>query len=194
MKTKPAQRFIVSVLVADRVGILRDITAAVDSLAGNIGGISQTVVYGYFTVIFSVSFDSPCEPPRLQAALEAGFDQGEAALTVVPHNQQAADRKRVEGERYILTVSGEDRPGLLRGLTAFLAEKGINIEDWSVTFHGNHVIQMGELTLPERLDIKQVQDELRDRLADLGVSGTIQHENIFRATNEIGPIKALLGN
>jgi predicted amino acid-binding ACT domain protein len=44
MATRDKKRYVLSVLVSDRVGILRDITAAVADLGANIDGISQTVV------------------------------------------------------------------------------------------------------------------------------------------------------
>ena len=49
MSRTRANRYVVSVVVPDRVAILRDITSAVADLGGNIDGISQTVVQGYFT-------------------------------------------------------------------------------------------------------------------------------------------------
>ena len=39
----------------------------------------------------------------------------------------------------------------------------------------------------------EVQEELRQVLAKLGQTACLQQVNIFRATNEIGPIKPLLG-
>jgi hypothetical protein len=42
------------------------------------------------------------------------------------------------------------------------------------------------------VDFRRVQAAFRARLAPRGLSATIVHENIFRATNEIGPIKGLL--
>ena len=33
-----------------------------------------------------------------------------------------------------------------------------------------------------------------DALAPLGLSTSLLHENIFRATNEVGPIRTLLGD
>ena len=49
-KSEPSdrRRFITSVLVPDRVGLLRDVTKGVFALEGNIGSIRQNVVDGYF--------------------------------------------------------------------------------------------------------------------------------------------------
>ena len=187
-------RYVVSVLVRDRVAVLRDITAAVAALDANIDAISQTVMAGYFTVILVVSAPPGCSADALHAAVFKPFAADEAFVAVSPYDPQADTRPTVEGERYIVTVSGPDKPGILRDITAFLAERGINIEDWHVTIERGVVTHVGEVTLPSRLDVKQAQDELRQVLAPHALAGSIHHENIYRATNEVGPIGSLLGS
>jgi predicted amino acid-binding ACT domain protein len=48
------------------------------------------------------------------------------------------------------------------------------------------------VTLPRTLDLKQTQADLHRTMKPLGLDSQLQHENIFRATNDIGPIKRLL--
>lgn len=191
--TKDKYRFIVSVLIADRVGILRDITSALTDLGANIDAVSQTVVEGYFTVTLAATFASAIEADTIQTAIRDDFGADACSVGVRSCPSAPAARRTVEGDRYVITISGEDRPGVLKAITSFLAAKEINIEDWYLEFRGTSVTQIGEITMPHMLDIKQVQDELVKVLAPLGFAGRIQHENIFRAINEIGPTKALLG-
>ena len=89
-------------------------------------------------------------------------------------------------------MTGKDRHDILKTVTAFLSKKNINIEDWYVEFEGDNVTQIGEITIPELLDIKQLQDEFQQCAAALGLKSHIQHENIFIATNEVGAVKPLL--
>jgi len=193
MPTHDKKRYVISVLVSDRVGILRDISAAVTDLDANVDGISQTVVAGYFTVILTATFDKPHPPDRIRGAIEERFGTDEAAVVVRPYERRDAVRRTVEGEDYVVTLTGRDRPGILKAITHFLAAKGINIEDWHVEFHNADVLHIGEVTVPAALDIQQVQDEFRQVVTALGLAAIVQHENIFRATNEVGPIKSLLG-
>lgn len=186
-------RFVVSVLVSDRVGVLRDITTAVSDMGANIDGISQTVVEGYFTVILTATFKKPQQPNAIARAIEENFRRDEASVVVRPYNRPSPELHTVDGETYVLTLSGRDRPGILKTVTTFLASRGINVEDWYVEFRGAHVTHMGEVTVPAALDIQQVKDELRRAVAPLKLDSDLQHENIFRATNEVGPIKSLLG-
>jgi glycine cleavage system transcriptional repressor len=187
----PCKQHVVSVLVADRVGILRDICTAVSDMGADIPGISQTVVMGYFTVILTAVFDKPVASDDVRKAIERNFAKSEASVAVRPCTDQTAALP-VHGDRYILTVSGRDQKGILRVVTVFLADRGINIEDWYVHPRGGETTHIGKVTVPGRLDIKHLQDELTERLAGMGLVPKVQHENIFRATNDIGAIKSLL--
>jgi predicted amino acid-binding ACT domain protein len=184
-------RFVVSVVVSDRVGILRDISAAVSDQGANIDGISQTVVEGYFTVLLTATFKGNPSADEIAQSIERRFGAGEASVMVRPH-VKAPSVPCSGGERFILTLTGKDRPGILQSVTQFLAERRINIEDWYVSFDGPNVMHIGEVTLPGRLDVRQLQADISRTMARLGIQAHIHHENIFRATNEIGPINRLI--
>jgi glycine cleavage system transcriptional repressor len=193
MATHNKKRYVISVLVSDRVGVLRDITSAVTATGANIDGISQTVVEGYFTVILTATFDKPVSPEAVRHAILENFRHDEASVVVRSYERKNPTRRTVDGEQYVTTVTGRDRKGILKTVTTFLASKGINVEDWYVDFHGDDVTHIGEITVPHALDIKQVQEEFRQVVAPLKLTACFQHANIFRATNEVGPIKSLLG-
>ena len=192
MNSSADNRYVISVLVADRVAILRDITSAVTDLGANIDGISQTVVEGYFTVILTATFPALVSADSVRNAIQANFGSHEASIVVIAYDTDRAARPPVHGERYVFTVTGRDRPGILKTITTFLADKGINIEDWQVHFSADGVTHIGEVTVPRVLDVKQLQDEFRPLMASLNLVSCVQHENIFRATNEVGAIRALL--
>ena len=189
-------RYVISVLIADRPGILRDITSTVTDLGANIDGIRQTVVAGYFTVMLTATLPATISATNVQQRMLKPFPAGDASITVVPY-----DFKRVTpastGERYMVTLTGDDHTGILEAVTAFFAERKINIEDWNVEFSGagvTHVTHVGQISVPDLLDIKQVQIEFRHLAQKLQLKAGIQHEYIFRAISEVGPIRSLLGH
>lgn len=184
-------RYVIAVLLADRVAILKDITAALSDLNGNIDGIRQTVVNGYFTVSLTAVFDPPKSAEQIRQALATKFAGTDASIVVMEHHLKAI-RQPVRGDRYILTIAGPPHPDLLKTVTAFLAEKGVNIEDWHLGADNSGASHIGEVTIPQHLDLKQIQDEFRQTLAPMGLRSCIQHENIFRATNEVCAIRTLL--
>jgi len=184
-------RYVISVLVADRVGILKGITSAIADMGGDIDAISQTVVEGYFTVILTASFPAPCPAEEVHRAILAGFPRNEVSVVVRPFEPPPA-RGRPSGVRYILTIQGREQAGILKRVCTYLAGKGINIEDLFFRIDGPRVTHVGEVMVPRVLDIKQVQDELGQLLAPLGLSASLQHENIFTVTSEVGSVRPLL--
>jgi predicted amino acid-binding ACT domain protein len=192
MGTASHSRYVISVLIADRVGILRDMTTAVTDMGANIDGITQTVVEGYFTGILTATFFQPRSVEDVRAAVREKFAGDECSIVVVPYSARRHARPPVRGDRYVVTITGRDRPGILKAVTSFLADRGINIEDWQVAFERPDVTHIGEVTLPRRLDLKQIQDELRQILNAMGLTSCIQHENIFRVTSEVGAVEMFL--
>jgi len=184
--------YVISVLVNDRVGILRDITGAVADLGANIDGISQTVVEGWFTVILIASFTRDISVQQVQSAIAARFQDADVSIVVRPHHPSRNRRSAVRGDHYVVTFFGPDQPGILKMVTAFLADKGINIDDWLVLFDRPRVTHIGAVTVPDTMDIGQLQVEFAQVLAGLNMVLSIQHENIFRATTKVGAIKSLL--
>jgi predicted amino acid-binding ACT domain protein len=188
----PSSRFVISVLIADRAGILRDATTAVTDMGANIDGIKQTVVAGYFTVMLTASFETPYTVEDVRRFMDRAFDEEGATIVVVPYDEGKTARPPVEGERYIVTLTGADRRGIMKAVTTFLADRGINIEDWDVRFEGSMVTHVGQVTVPSRLDITQLQHDFHHMTSELPLHSGIQHENIFRAISEVGPIKPLV--
>jgi glycine cleavage system transcriptional repressor len=94
-----------------------------------------------------------------------------------------------EAEPFGITVRGVDRSGLVLAVTDILAEQGINI-----TRLGAEVVPVGEqleyiqiyeVDIPRHLDFAVIQQALRDRGAQIGVTVDMQHRDIFRAINQI---------
>lgn len=192
MKTH-ATRFVISVLVADRVGVLRDITSALADRGINIDGVRQTVLHGYFTVILTATADKPCDAEEIRQTILTSFAKNEASIVVRPFVTSIAGRQTVQGgERYVVTLNGRDRKGILKAVTVFLAEKSVNIEDWYVHFDGPFVTHIGEVTVPSSLDIRQLQNDFHECLRPLELTVSMQHENIFRVTNEVGAVQHLM--
>lgn len=185
------RRFVISVLVPDRVGVLRDITQTIYSLKGNIGEIRQTVVCGFFHLIFESIHPSDITSTVLQEKLHTTL-KGLAGITVLenPLNQ---DPPVPEGAKFIVMTRGKDKPGSIFTITSFLVGHGINIEDWFVEQDRDDVVYIAKVVIPEKIDFHQLQLAFKTEMTQkLGLSTLLCHENIFRATNEIGPIKSLL--
>jgi ACT domain-containing protein len=86
----------------------------------------------------------------------------------------------------IITVVGSDKVGIIARVSAFLAERAINIEDISQTIlGGSFVMMMKVATADGGHDIQTVKDALTKLGEELGVSISLMHEQVFSAMHRI---------
>lgn len=86
----------------------------------------------------------------------------------------------------IITVVGTDQVGIIAKVSAFLAEKKINIADISQTIlSGNFVMMM----MVDMSGSEMKMDELRSSLDELGssmgVEINVMHERVFSAMHRV---------
>jgi glycine cleavage system transcriptional repressor len=156
----------------------------------NIEALSQTTIFGQFAMILIASPSKAGAGEGLKEALNSVA--GDMGLDI---DFRSVDPKEMspyragETEPFVITVRGEDRPGLAFGITEILAESGINITnlDAKVTPVGSRLeyIQVFEVDIPKELDFGIVHQRLRDRGQELGVAVDLQHRQIFKAINQI---------
>ena len=86
----------------------------------------------------------------------------------------------------ILTVIGQDKPGIIAGVSTFLAQHNVNIEDISQTIMQDKftMIMMVNLT---NCDVElQTLVVLAQQLGEqIGVAISLRHEDIFNAMHTI---------
>jgi ACT domain-containing protein len=86
----------------------------------------------------------------------------------------------------IITVVGNDKVGIIAKVSAFLAERSINIEDISQTIlSGNFVMMMMVKLAGENSNLETVKIELAGLGEALGVSISLMHEGVFSAMHRI---------
>jgi ACT domain-containing protein len=86
----------------------------------------------------------------------------------------------------IITVVGTDQVGIIARVSAFLAERNINIEDISQTIlSGNFVMMMMVDLTHSSKSLEAVKEELVIMGESVGVSITMIHEGVFSAMHRI---------
>jgi ACT domain-containing protein len=86
----------------------------------------------------------------------------------------------------IVTVVGSDHVGIIAKVSAFLAERKINIEDISQTIlSGNFVMMMMVDLSQSSLTLEALKIELSELGSAVNVSISILHENVFTAMHRI---------
>ena len=122
-----ARELIITMTAANRMGILAAVTRAMSDLGADLYEASQTVVRGYFTMIFSAQFpDTLSKDVVSQHLADAGrpFDidvnvKNGPEVDVVGGNQT----QTVHAIRLVV----ENRPGLLRNLSTTMAKQEVDI-------------------------------------------------------------------
>ena len=188
-----ANTYLITAILPDRVGILRDVTGVIFKAGGNLTDLRQMIMGGIFSLSCVAAFETSQEVAALRSAILAELPEPDATVIVIPCALHSADSAPVSGERYAAAVSGPDRPGRVHRIAAIFASHGVNVEDWRHDFSDpSRALTIGLVRVPAGCDVQKLQAELAADMAKFNMVASLRHENIFRATNEVGPIDALL--
>jgi glycine cleavage system transcriptional repressor len=180
----------VSVIGRDRPGIVASVSRVLYQNRCNIEELSQAAIRGQFAMILIASTSNR----GVLSELKSDFAElaREVDLDINLRKIESEDLTPYSGgetERFIITVWGEDRPGLVYGITEILAERAINITnlDARVALVGGRqkYIQLFEVDIPKGLNLDLLQEKLRKRGQEMEVVIDLQHRDIFRAMNRI---------
>ncbi len=181
---------LISVFGQDRPGIVANVSRVLYQNSCNIDDLSQTAIKGQFAMILIAT--SP--QGNSLGHLEADFAQLSRDLDLEIHLRRIKEEEMAPyasgaAEPFVITVRGEDRPGLVYGIAEVLAERGINVTqmDGKRALVGQKMeyIQLFEVDVPKNLDHGLIQEKLRSRGREMGVEVDLQHRDIFRAINRI---------
>ncbi|EOT47759.1 MULTISPECIES: ACT domain-containing protein [Enterococcus] len=87
--------------------------------------------------------------------------------------------------RAVLTVIGQDKVGIVAGVSTQLAELNLNIVDMTQTIMQDFFTMMMMLEVPEDVDYEVLRQALDTCGETLGVKITIQNEAIFDAMHKL---------
>jgi glycine cleavage system transcriptional repressor len=173
------------------VGIIASIARAVAAVGGTVDEVSQTVMRGYFTIILAARFAGAVTAEEVRAAIER---EGQSLRLTVNVRDGAPDdpRPAADADLYVLTVQGEDHPGLIAQIATYLAAQGINIEDFYARAASGRFTMVFQIRVVEGWDANQVRLDLEAIGSETGLRAHLQHVDIFRVTSEVVAPRRLL--
>ncbi len=182
-------QMIISVMSKDRPGIIADVTGAIYELQGDLADLNQSVLCGYLTMILIATFNSSITPEDVIAKLshtksEIKFDAVVKKIETPIEILKAGMPEKT----YILTAQGKNKSGLVYGISSFCYERDINIMDLVTTLADDQYTMILQLDLSHIASIKDVRDDLAEYADKTGLRVVLQHNDIFRVTNEIAMI------
>ncbi|MBQ7830863.1 MAG: ACT domain-containing protein [Clostridia bacterium] len=88
--------------------------------------------------------------------------------------------------RAVVTVTGKDRKGIIAKVSAFLSEKGANIEDISQTIMGEYFAMIMIVDLSEsKTELAVLAKECSEMGKQIGMAIYMQHEDVFNAMHNV---------
>ena len=176
-------KYIISITARDRAGIVAGISEALLEKKGNIEAASQTVHQGYFAMIILCSFRQEISKVQLAQCINVCCGNGMHVFVTdyeIPEGFVVS-----QGQLFIVTARGPDKPGILHALTSYLASKNINIDDLYARVEEGEFIVICQATIPSGMDVYMLQMDLESVGESMGLVVHMQHENVFVATNEL---------
>lgn len=86
----------------------------------------------------------------------------------------------------VVTVVGKDKTGIIAKVSAFLAEKGVNIEDISQTIMQDYFAMIMLVdTSGAKDDLAALAESAAELGKRIGMSIHLQHEEIFKAMHRV---------
>ncbi len=177
----------VSVIGRDRPGIVASVSRILYQNRCNIEDLSQTAIRGQFAMIL-IAFTSH---PEILGALRDDVAELGKELDLDIHLRKIKPEELTPynggvTEPFIITVWGEDRPGLVYGISEVLAERAINITNLdarAALVSKQEYIQLFEVDIPKGVNLDLLKEKLRKRGKEMEVVVDLQHRDIFRAIN-----------
>ena len=88
--------------------------------------------------------------------------------------------------RAVVTVTGKDKKGIIAKVSAFLAERGVNIEDISQMLLQEYFAMIMLVDISQsKLELSALSKDCEKLGDEIGMSIRLQHEAIFNAMHNI---------
>lgn len=187
-----SRKYILTLMAANRVGILATVTRALYDLKADLQEVSQTVMSKFFTIILEAEFPGNQEPDEVVSRIESACAKYGVEVSIKePAKETLQPDPDPQTEKYFLTISGHDEPGIICEITSMLRENNIDVIDlYAVRDKTDRsFVMIMELSVHGGIDAVELQQSLETLGTSAGLAASLQHENIFLATNDPRPVR-----
>jgi glycine cleavage system transcriptional repressor len=183
------KKVIITIIGQDRPGILAIVSNYLFKNNCNIENISQTILQAEFAGIFVVSIPDDLSLNKLNKNLTCELLDFNIFVHIKLLESKKDNTNKKKNEVFFITTIGPDKKGLVANITKIIASFDINITNLKAVFKGgddpNKNMMIYEVEIPIRVSLKDFSDKLKKRALELNLEISIQHKNIFNATNRI---------
>ena len=165
--------FALALVGPDRPGIVAGATAALAELKCSLEDVSTTILRGHFAMVMVLTAPSTASAPTLRAAVERRLQGIGVNVEVWPADAAPAP----VAATHVLTAHGEDRIGIVAGLSGVLAEAGANICEMACLVDDagdlrSYVVAL-EVAVPAGVDPDELSERLQATATSLGLKLSI---------------------
>ena len=175
------QAMVISMMAEDRPGIVAEATEGIGALGGNLADLRESVLCGWFTMILIAVFPEQVEAADVERALSESTG---SRVAVARHEGPLVEEAKTR-HAYVLSAAGRDRIGLVAQVSRFCCDRGVNILDLASHVEENRYTMMLLLDLANIYSLERFEQELAGFGRESDLQLVLQHNDIFRATNEI---------
>jgi len=158
-----AKEYIITMTAANRTGILSAVTKAMSELGADLREASQTVVRGYFTMIFSAEFPGTLEPDVIVGHLmDVCRPFGIEVSLKDPDLETQHEQPPTSSRLLAIRLGGDNRPGVLRELSAAISMRRIDIAGMHAVRarKGDGFEMVMKIAVPEDFNVEHFLNEL----------------------------------
>ena len=157
-----AKEYIITMTAENRVGIMSAVTKAMSELGADLREASQTVVRGFFTMIFSAEFPDDLDPGVIRDHLQDAGRPFGIDINLKDANIAKSDAAADGARFYSLRLGGENQPGILRLLSSTIAMSRIDIAGMhAVRTRAGEGFEMAlKIAAPRDFDVEELANQL----------------------------------
>jgi glycine cleavage system transcriptional repressor len=171
-QTGAVRAFVLAVTGRDRPGIVAAVTRVLLEHDVNLEDAEMAILRGHFAVMLVLAAPDAVD----EAALRAGLERArlEVPLETVSLAEVPALGAEPTAPSHLISVYGADHPGIVHGVTAALADRGVNVVDLSTRVAGELYVMLLEVALPPELDEAALEQALAAVAAEQGVDVSVR--------------------
>lgn len=169
--------FLLTAFGKDRPGIVSGVTRALFEASGNIEDATMTRLGGEFTMTLVTALPSMASAQTLGKRLRPLEKKLRLEVTIKPIARALAHGARGAQPRYLISVYGTDRPGIVCRVAEALALRKVNITDLNTKVLPGHkpvYVMLLEIQTPASLDLDDLRSALDQLRRELEVEITLQ--------------------
>lgn len=179
------KQMVLSVLTKDRPGVIADVTDAIFRLQGDLADLNQSVLWGYLTMILIVNFPDTVTKDSLTTAIATAEGAADFQVLIKEVAAPLISGRSMPKETFIMTVQAANRGGIVYQVSRFCCERGINILDLTTALRDGRYTMALQLDLTGISSLAALREDLSAFAAQTGLSLTLQHSDLFQATEEV---------